>query len=408
MTAPASAQRERARLTVDGRQLSYPRTGLAFVAFEFLRSWCELGVGKSIRVLVPAGFDEGPARALGLDCVFERIGFSDRWGYSLGRLVWGMRASSWLRKNARGAPHFIPYFQNYGSLRENTVIVPDLHWRIAPDADARDGLYNWWSVKGAWRPAVHWFEERCVGRARNLVVLSDFVKEQTRRGLGVAAEKIVLIPPGLPRWVTEAYDARHDAETVARYRLPRRFVLYFGRYEPRKNVRMLLDACGEILRGDPTFRCVCVGLDQPETRARFEIRDALADEAVRSAVVGLPGVDSATLASLLRLAEFSVYPSLSEGFGLPGLEAAVAGRLCLCADNSSLREVQQDARFRIPTTDRRAWVEKMGFYWRNAGLARQEGLEARNLGERYSWPRSATQLWRLLQSSGPGRLGRSA
>jgi glycosyltransferase involved in cell wall biosynthesis len=368
------------------------------MALEFLRSLCALGVGSSIRVLVPAGFDAGPCRALGLDCTFERLPFRDRWGYSLGRLVWGLQAGQWLRRSEKKLPHFVPYFQNYGAFRKNTVLVPDLHWRIAPDADRRDRLYKWWSARGAWRPAVHWLEERAVATARRLVVLSEFVKAQSQHWLATPAEKIAVIPLAPPHWVTEAYDPRHEAAVAARFGLPRRFVVYLGRYEPRKNVRLLLEACGELFQRDPTFRCVCVGLDQPETRARFELQAALADSAVGASVISLPSVDRPTLAALLRLAEFSVYPSLSEGFGLPILEAAAAERLCLCADNSSLREVQSEARFRLPTADRAAWVQRIGFHWAHPALTRQAGAESHRLAGRYSWARSAAQLWDFLQS----------
>jgi glycosyltransferase involved in cell wall biosynthesis len=46
---------------------------------------------------------------------------------------------------------------------------------------------------------------------------------------------------------------------------------------------------------------------------------------------------------LLRHAEFLVYPSIYEGFGIPALEAMSLGKPVLCALTSSLPEVVGDA-----------------------------------------------------------------
>lgn len=384
------------QVTVDGFQLIHVHSGLAGVTRGFLRSWCEAGHGPRLRVLVPAGFDAAPLRAEGIDCAFVPLPFSLRWGYSLGRVLWGFRAAQWLRRHAGGAAHYVPHFQNYGPLRRNVVLAPDLHWRIAPDTDARDRLYNWWSARGVWRPLVHRYEERCVARARRLQVLSRFVGGETVRWLGVAPDRVAYVPPGPPRWVAEAYDPARDAATAAAFRLPGRFVLYLGRFEPRKNVGLLLRACGEAVRAEPSFRAVVVGLAEPSALARFEVREAMADPAVQQAVVALPTVPAAALASLLRLSEFTVYPSLSEGFGLPVLEAAAAGRLCLCGDNSSLRELQPDASCRIPAADRAAWVARLLAHWRDPAKNRAGGQAASALLAAYSWPRSAATLWETI------------
>ncbi len=68
----------------------------------------------------------------------------------------------------------------------------------------------------------------------------------------------------------------------------------------------------------------------------------------------LPGyLDDGDLVSLYQHAALAIFPSLYEGFGLPVLEAMQCGTPTICADNSSLREVQTaaEARFDAGSTE---------------------------------------------------------
>ncbi len=68
-----------------------------------------------------------------------------------------------------------------------------------------------------------------------------------------------------------------------------------------------------------------------------------ADARVRGAVIDLGGVDDPERQWLLENARAVLVPSVVEGFGLVPLEAAQAGRPCLFAAQTSLREVLSDS-----------------------------------------------------------------
>ena len=59
-------------------------------------------------------------------------------------------------------------------------------------------------------------------------------------------------------------------------------------------------------------------------------------------------IADADMPGLYGAAEFLVYPSLYEGFGLPPAEAMAAGTPVLVADNTSLREVVPTVQNRFP------------------------------------------------------------
>ncbi|MCP4226193.1 MAG: glycosyltransferase [Actinomycetia bacterium] len=69
--------------------------------------------------------------------------------------------------------------------------------------------------------------------------------------------------------------------------------------------------------------------------AQLEAEHNLADD-----VLATDFVSDETLTRLYQGAEAVIFPSLYEGFGLPALEAMQCGAAVLCADTSSLKEVQ--------------------------------------------------------------------
>ncbi|MBE9224279.1 glycosyltransferase family 4 protein [Phormidium sp. LEGE 05292] len=387
-------------VTIDGYRLSYPATGLGLVTAELLRGFQELGYAQSIAVFVEKSFHPGIFELENLDVQWIFIEFKNRSPDYLGRLAWGNAVAAKLKTFGSNYRHFIPYLYNYGNLRQNVVLVPDLVYKIIPESSARDPNQPWWNLRGKLpiRPMFRNWEEWLVSRADRLVVYSEFVKNHVHEELGVPLEKMSLIPLATPSWVEEQYDESHNQKVQADFNLPSGFILYVGGFALRKNIPMLLRVCGKVYEADPSFRCAFVGLTESLIQNDYAIKAAMNNAAVRAAIIALPSLSYQDLASLHRLAEFSVYPSRSEGFGLPILEAAAAKRLCLCGDNSSMREIQTYSDFRIDSEDEEAWVEQILYFWQKPEEAKNCGAKCQNICQRYSWKKSAEHLWSLLNS----------
>ena len=106
--------------------------------------------------------------------------------------------------------------------------------------------------------------------------------------------------------------------------------------EPRKNHRTLLAAFALAVRARP-------GLQLDLAGAAYKEMDALAEE-VRATERSLPGlrwhrqVEPDELHALYAACDFTVYPSLLEGFGLPVIESLWFGRPCVCANFGVMAE----------------------------------------------------------------------
>jgi glycosyltransferase involved in cell wall biosynthesis len=108
-------------------------------------------------------------------------------------------------------------------------------------------------------------------------------------------------------------------------------------------------------------------------------------------------VPAEELAGLYRSAHALVLPSLYEGFGLPVLEAMVAGTPVVASDIPSLREVAgQAALFVDRPLDPAAWREALARICTDAELREELVRRGRVEAERHSWPEVAGRFRDLL------------
>lgn len=114
-------------------------------------------------------------------------------------------------------------------------------------------------------------------------------------------------------------------------------ILCVGTFEPRKNHVALLEAARLLWEAGAQYELVLIGRTTPG-------HGPLVIKAVEQLVAAhfplrwLRHVNDETLEGAYRDAQFTVYPSLMEGFGLPVLESLWHGRPCICGANGALGE----------------------------------------------------------------------
>jgi glycosyltransferase involved in cell wall biosynthesis len=161
----------------------------------------------------------------------------------------------------------------------------------------------------------------------------------------------------------------------ATYDLPRRFVLFVGTIEPRKNLRRLLEAFAAL--GDIDVDLVLVGPDGwstelPPTRARR-----------------LGFVPQADLDALYTAATVVSYPSLREGFGLPVLDAMAHGAAVVTSATTSTAEVAGDAALLVDPLDVQAIAGALQRLLDDPELTARLGQAARARAATFTWERTA-------------------
>ena len=183
---------------------------------------------------------------------------------------------------------------------------------------------------------------RHLDKAAVVAVISEATGESLVR-TGFDRDRIVVTYPGLPGLGTPAPARQVDGP----------YLLAVGEHMPRKNLAMLIEAfaAADIPAG---VRLVHAG---PPTHHTPELEALVATRGLEARVEFRGFVDRPTLAALFRDATALCFPSASEGFGFPVLEAMALGIPVLASDIPPHREIAQGAARLVDPTDRHAWIE---------------------------------------------------
>ncbi|MCS5505736.1 glycosyltransferase family 4 protein [Curtobacterium flaccumfaciens] len=230
------------------------------------------------------------------------------------------------------SPHYtFPFGWRGGSvvtLHDATFFSnPEWHSRL------KRAFFTWWSRRSL--------------RSRPVVIVPSAATatEAARVVSGIRAD-VRVAPLGVDRAVFHEPSIAEveDARIAATLPEGAPWIAFLGTIEPRKNVTALLDAYATVrasraAAGSDTPWLVLSGARGWDESAIARLDALQPDDHVIEAGY-LPLED---LSGYLGGAEFVVYPSLGEGFGLPVVEAMAAGACVLTTRRLSLPEVGGDA-----------------------------------------------------------------
>lgn len=179
--------------------------------------------------------------------------------------------------------------------------------------------------------------ERLVQGARAIIVPSTATKEDAVRFFGIPAERIHVVPHGVDPAFSPAFTAQ-DHGVRGKHKLPKRFALFVGTLEPRKNVVALVDSVEAYRKqsGDDLHLVLVGGWGWKSGAIRKRIENV-------GWIHHLGYVPRSDLPAIYRAATVFAWPSVYEGFGLPVLEAMASGTPVITSHTSSLPELTGNA-----------------------------------------------------------------
>lgn len=230
---------------------------------------------------------------------------------------------------------------------------------------------------------------RGLRKSTAIIAVSNYVKESLIRELDVPGERIHVVYEAVdhatfqPRPVASEFRKRHGLPNDKRY------VLYVGSEQPRKNLSTLLRAFARVRKVVPDLVLLKIG--RAEIASERGKAEALIEELGIRDVVKFFGHVGDELPVFYNAADLFVFPSRYEGFGFPPLEAMASGTPVICSNATSLPEVAREGPMYFTPHDEDHLVSLMVAALTDAELSgeyRERGL--RNAAD-FTWADTARQ-----------------
>lgn len=175
----------------------------------------------------------------------------------------------------------------------------------------------------------------CVRKSSAIITVSEFSKKRIHECLKASYEKIWLVYNGVDSKHFTVNPNKFD-EVRKRYCLPEKYILSLSTLEPRKNLRLLVNAYDSLVcEGKTSTPLVLAG------RKGWKMDNLLSEvsEKTREKIIITGFIEDSDLPELYSMALFFVFPSLYEGFGIPPLEAMMCKTPVLSSFSSSMPEI---------------------------------------------------------------------
>jgi glycosyltransferase involved in cell wall biosynthesis len=280
------------------------------------------------------------------------------------------------RAAARNGVDVLHSLASTGPLRGRVprlVTIHDLNYRTHPEAHF-----------GARALGMRVLVPAAAQRSRRVIVPSRATATEVVRHLRVPKTKVDVVPEAVGR----PPDAAGDSPGQVRASLDageRQLLLTVSAKRPHKNLMRLLGALARLPIGRRPL------LVMPGYRTEYEgkLRTRADELGLGRDVRFLGWVSDAELEGLYRAADAFVFPSLSEGFGLPVLEAMARGVPVATSGRTSLTEVAGGAALLFDAEDEASIAGAIERLLSDHELARRLATAGPERAARFSWAATA-------------------
>ena len=280
--------------------------------------------------LVPFTYGASPVDTIGLG----QHALSTVWSSVSGQNFWGTQT---LQRNVdiiHATDHHIPRCAPTPVVATVMDVIPLSHPQWVRD--------EFRTLKNAlWKKSLHW--------ADRVITISEYSKSEIVKWTDVTADEISVIPLGVDAdWFVRRSE-KEISHLLAHYQLPAEFYIALGTLQPRKNIESTILAHRSLPQAERLQTpLIIVGRAGWKCDALIKLID---QEPLPGAVRWLNRVPDQDIPALLQSACALVFPSLTEGFGLPVLEAFASHVPVIAGRTSCLPEVAGDAAMMVEPRD---------------------------------------------------------
>jgi len=216
--------------------------------------------------------------------------------------------------------------------------------------------------------------KRVAKESAAIITPSKFVKQDVAQYANISLNKIAV--------TYEAADKITETPEPIPRLAGRQFIMYVGRATPHKNLARLVEAFAILNKKYPELMLALAG----KMDANYKKVEALASEKrLAHRVVFTDFVSEGELRWMYENTAAYVFPSLSEGFGLPTLEAMVHGAPVVSSNATCLPEINGDAAVYFDPKVTFDMAKKISGVLSDSKLRGQLIRAGKTQAARYSW-----------------------
>lgn len=363
------------RIGIDGRNLISPLSGINRYILEMGRGLADRG--HHVYLYLPAS--PHPT----IPCLSWATTRKENANSAAERIIWGQSKLALQALHDKvdilwGPAHRLPFRKIRGV--KKVLTVHDLVWQKAPETMARK---------------TYWGERLLMARsvkAADIVIAdSESTKFDLIEMMPQISSKVTTIYPGV--------DESFFGEKIRPELIPmnKRYFLFVGTVEPRKNLKRLLLAWSKMspdIRSD--FILVVAG--KPGWGGE-NVSDTISLLGIQNSVLLTGFVSEVQLRNLYFHAEALFMPSLYEGFGLPLLEAQASGTPVLTSTVSSMPEISGPDAVLVDPTDEYSMQNGVEAILLRGGKSHDISRRSISFAKSYSWEKSIEKLESTFSSA---------
>ncbi len=234
-------------------------------------------------------------------------------------------------------------------------------------------------------------------KVSKLLAISDYSKEDVIDTLGIPRDKVESVSSAVdPSFKQNDYDPQFTEGLYKNLGITKKFILYTGGFDERKNINRMLEAFASIpvqLRSE--YQLVVVG--KMSTTDRYLVTEKVKQMGLQENQVVLTDyIDDDKLIFLYNQCSLFVFPSLYEGFGLPVLEAMSCGAPAIGARNSSIIEIIRWDEAMFDATNIPEMTEKMVLGLTDQDYRKQLINNSTIQAAKFSWEKSGQRAYEIM------------
>lgn len=225
---------------------------------------------------------------------------------------------------------------------------------------------------------MFWWAHR---KSRKIIVPSKYVAKELGRYQHFTRKKSVVI------YEAADFPVSHKSEKVKGVKKP--FIFHVGAPYPHKNIDKLIQVFDSLKKAHPDLQLVLPGKMKDEFKRDFD--GWIKASPARDSIIAPGFISDSQLNWMYENAEAYVLPSVSEGFGLPGLEAMAHGCVVASSDKTCMPEVYGDAAEYFDPFDIASMYQAINKVVSDKKLRKELALKGKKQAAKYSWREMAQQ-----------------